>query len=153
MGAPVSGSPRWSPDGGTIAFDSDAGGDTDIYTVSADGGPPKRLTNEAGLDAIPTWSHDGRWIYFSSDRTGSIELWKMPAEGGAPLQLTKQGGVNAMESGDGKTLYYAKGVTERGMWKMPIGGGEESPRTRCSCPPGRWGQVALTSRWPLLHRP
>jgi hypothetical protein len=49
-----------------------------------------------------------------------------------------------MESADGKSLYYAKGVTERGMGKMPIGGGEEVPVLDAPAP-GRWGQVALTS--------
>ena len=45
----------------------------------------------------------------------------MPAEGGTPVQITKHGGVNAMESADGKTLYYAKGINVPGTWKMPVG--------------------------------
>jgi Tol biopolymer transport system component len=111
--------------------------------VSADGGPPKRLTDHPGNDVVPTWSRDGRSIYFTSDRTGSGQLWKMPAEGGPPVQVTKHGGVNAMESGDGKTLYYAKGLTERGTWKMPIGGGEEVLVLDAPAA-GRWGQVVLS---------
>ena len=140
----ISGSPQWSPDGRTIAFDSRAEGQSEIYTVSADGGPPKRLTDHPASDVVPTWSRDGRWVYFTSDRTGSSQLWKMPAEGGTPVPITKHGGVNAMESADGKSLYYAKGVTERGMGKMPIGGGEEVPVLDAPAP-GRWGQVALSS--------
>ena len=138
-----SGSPRWSPDGRTIAFDSSAEGQAGIYVVSADGGPPKRLTNRPGMDVVPTWSRDSRWIYFSSDRTGSIELWKMPAEGGAPVQITRHGGVNAMESADGTTLYYAKGIETAGVWKVPAGGGEEV-LVLDALAAARWGQILLT---------
>ena len=136
-------SPAWSPDGRTIAFDSWTEGQSEIYTVNADGGPPKRLTDHPGVDVVPTWSRDGRSIYFTSDRTGSGQLWKMPAEGGPPVQVTRHGGVNAMESGDGKTLYYAKGLTERGTWKMPIGGGEDVLVLDAPAA-GQWGQVVLS---------
>ena len=42
------------------------------------------------------------------------------------MQVTKGGGFAAFESYDGKTLYYAKGLTVPGLWKMPVGGGEET---------------------------
>jgi len=142
LGAPVSGSPRWSPDGRTIAFDSNGEGQQEIYAVNADGGPPRRLTNYLGLDAVPTWSRDSHWIYFTSDRTGARQLWKVPAEGGTPAQVTRLGGVNAAESADGKTLYYAKDIDVPGMWRMPVGGGEEVP-VLDSPGRGRWGQAAL----------
>ena len=139
----AAGSPAWSPDGRTIAFDSDAEGQSEIYTVSAEGGPAKRLTNHPGFDVVPTWSRDGRSIYFTSERSGSLQLWKMPAEGGTPIQITKQGGVNAMESADGKTLYYAKGINAPGTWKMPIGGGQEVLALDLPAAQ-RWGQMAMT---------
>jgi Tol biopolymer transport system component len=139
----TAGSPAWSPDGRTIAFDSDAEGQSEIYTVSAEGGPPKRLTNHPGFDVVPTWSRDGRSIYFTSERSGSLQLWKTPAEGGTPVQITKQGGVNAMESADGKTIYYAKGIYAPGTWKIPIGGGEETLALDFPAAQ-RWGHMVLT---------
>ncbi len=41
---PAAGTPRWSPDGDRIAFDSIATGNPDIYTISADGSKLRRLT-------------------------------------------------------------------------------------------------------------
>ena len=126
FGGPHAGTPRWSPDGRQIAFDCDAGGNTDIYVVSAEGGQPRRVTTDRSNDVTPSWSRDGRWIYFASDQTGAWQLWKMPAQGGKPVQVTKGGGYAAFESYDGKTVYYAKGPTVPGLWKVRVGGGEET---------------------------
>jgi len=126
IGRPGPGTPRWSPDGRQVVFDCNAGGNLDIYVVRVEGGPPRRLTSEKSEEAVPSWSRDGRWIYFASDRTGNWQVWKMPAEGGKAVQLTKGGGLAAFESYDGKTLYYAKGLTVPGLWEVPVEGGEET---------------------------
>ncbi len=120
------GTPRWSPDGKLIAYDSHQKGDSDIYVIDADGGPPRALTTEASNEVVPSWSRDGRWIYFGSDRTGRWELFKIPVSGGGATQITHEGGFAALESPDGKTLYYAKGLTEAGLWQVSPDGGKES---------------------------
>ena len=126
----VTGTPRWSPDGRWIAFDSrscapGADGNPDIYLISADGRQPARLTTDQAEDVAPSWSRDGRSIYFSSNRGGSMQIWKMPAEGGQPVQVTEQGGFEGFESFDGKSLYYTKGRALPGLWRMPTAGGKE----------------------------
>jgi Tol biopolymer transport system component/tRNA A-37 threonylcarbamoyl transferase component Bud32 len=126
FGGPMAGTPRWSPDGRQVVFDCNAGGNENVYVVSVEGGPPRRLTSEKSQDTVPSWSRDGRWIFFASDRTGNWQLWKMPAEGGKAVQVTKGGGFAAFESYDGKTLYYAKGLQVPGLWKVPVEGGEET---------------------------
>jgi Tol biopolymer transport system component len=125
-GTAMAGTPRWSRDGRHIAFDFNPEGHDDIYVVSVEGGPPRRLTSEKSEDVTPSWSRDGQWIYFASNRTGNWQVWKMPAEGGKAVQVTKGGGFAAFESTDGKFLYYAKGLTVPGLWKVPVEGGEET---------------------------
>ena len=47
----------------------------------------------------------------------------MPIGGGKEIQLTRNGGETALESPDGKSIYY---TLSSGLWKMPLSGGEES---------------------------
>lgn len=121
-----SGSPRWSPGGMSVAFDSNIGGSWDIYVIRGEGGRPIRLTMNPATDAIPTWSRDGDWIYFTSNRTGRHEIWKIRPDGSSETQVTTTGGIVAVESPDGKYLYYKNKEGEGEMWRMPIGGGAPS---------------------------
>jgi Tol biopolymer transport system component/DNA-binding winged helix-turn-helix (wHTH) protein len=136
------GTPRWSPDGQQIAFDSRAPGNADIFVVDARGGAPRRLTSEPSSEVVPSWSRDGRWIYFASDRTGNHEVWKMPSSGGSAMQVTHHGGFAAFESTDGRFLYYAKGMTVPGLWRIPTNGGEEV-EIISSLEAGHWGYWAV----------
>jgi Tol biopolymer transport system component len=122
---PVVTTPRWSPDGRRIAFDSNAeGGEFDIWVIGADGGKPVRMTTHPANDGNPSWSHDGRWIYFDSARTGEQQVWKMPADGGEAIQLTRDGGFAPLESPDGKFLYYTKSLGNTTLCRVPLGGGQ-----------------------------
>jgi len=123
---PKVGSPSWSPDGRQIAFDARPEGNPDIFVISAEGGRPRRLTDDPAEEIAPSWSRDGRWIYFESNRNGSMQTWKIPAEGGEARQVTKGGGSVAYESMDGKFLYYTKGRNVVGIWRVPVEGGEET---------------------------
>jgi dipeptidyl aminopeptidase/acylaminoacyl peptidase len=80
--APFGGSNEYafSPDGKELAFTAEPLKDlawstnTDIWTVSADGGEPKNLTEaNPGADAQPAYSPDGRWISFVSQARPGFE--------------------------------------------------------------------------------
>ena len=107
--------PNWSPDSRTIAFTAaQKGMKEDIYSISANGGTPRRLTSHPAEDKWAYWSHDGKWIYFSSTRSGREEIWKMSSSGGEAVQITRNSGDTPQESPDGKFLYYMKGWPETG---------------------------------------
>jgi Tol biopolymer transport system component/predicted Ser/Thr protein kinase len=120
------GSPRWSPDGRSIVFDSDLKGNWDVFVVGADGGSPRALTSHAAEDSRPGWSRDGRWVYYGSNRGGDYQIWKVSLEGGDPVQVTHGGGYHPVESPDGRFLYFARGASQAGLWRMPAAGGEET---------------------------
>jgi hypothetical protein len=65
-------------------------------------------------------------------------MWKMPSTSGAAVQVTRRGGYGGFESLDGKFLYYAKGATVPGLWRVPTTGGEEA-EVIGSLGPGYWG--------------
>ena len=78
------GTPRWSPDGRSIAFDAEKEGQCDIYVLEVAGGLPRRLTSEASSDVVPSWSGDGRWVYFGSNRTGTSRSGGCPPSAAPP---------------------------------------------------------------------
>jgi len=120
-------SPSWSPDGQNIAFTGvQKGVKDDIYAINANGGTPRRLTDNTAEDKWPYWSHDGKWIYFTSTRSGREEIWKMPSVGGEALQITRNSGDEPKESPDGKFLYYMKGWPAAvSVWRAAVDGSQE----------------------------
>ena len=111
----------------------------DIYVVRASGGKPVPLTADPAEDNIPSWSRDGNWVYFTSLRSGRRQVWKAPAGGGEAVRVTKNGGFAAMESADGRFVFYTNRIDQAPMsmtgidrpsmalWKIQVSGGEESP--------------------------
>jgi len=78
----------WSPDGTTLTFCGERGGEFDIYTIPAAGGHETRLTSAPGLDDGPEFAPDGRSIYFNSVRTGTMQIWRMKSDGSDQEQVT-----------------------------------------------------------------
>jgi Tol biopolymer transport system component/DNA-binding winged helix-turn-helix (wHTH) protein len=122
----LAGTARVSPDGHYVAFEFRGPEHEEIYVVEVTGGRPRLVPTFSGANnGAPNWSRDGQWIYFYSDHEGpAFQLWKVPFQGGPPIRLTRNGGVYAIESDDARLLYYSK-IAEPGIWRMPIGGGEE----------------------------
>jgi len=59
-----------------------------LYTVPADGGVARRLTNDVGFEMFARFSPDGKTIAFTGQYDGNTEVYVMPAEGGVPRRLT-----------------------------------------------------------------
>lgn len=100
----------WSPDGKTLAFVGERGGNFDVYTIPAAGGPETRLTTAAGLDDGPEYTPDGRYLYFNSVRSGHMQIWRMKTDGSGQEQVTKDATNDWFPhiAPDGKQMVYVQ---------------------------------------------
>lgn len=99
----------WSPDGRTLAYCAERGGEFDIYTMPVEGGEETRLTDAPGLDDGPEYSPDGRYIWFNSVRSGLMQVWRMDAGGRNQTRMTWDEESNCWFphlSPDGKQVVY-----------------------------------------------
>jgi Tol biopolymer transport system component len=122
------GTPRWSPDGKSVAFDGLADdGQQHVFIVDEAGGAIRQIPSKPdSLDQLPSWSGNGKWLYFGSTRSGREEIWRFHVERGEMQQLTVNGGNGPCESWDGQTLYFSKPTRiGRSVFAMPLSGGPE----------------------------
>jgi Tol biopolymer transport system component len=94
---------------GTIVFNTDAGGTTDIAFMADAGGAATLLSPDASaLDQHPRVSPDGRKIVFESTRGGFYGVWTMGLDGGAPTSIVDGEGVDGLPSWspDGTQLVF-----------------------------------------------
>jgi Tol biopolymer transport system component len=140
----MTGSPSFSPDGQEVAFDGRPAGHSHIFVVSAAGGSPREITSGESNDILPRWSADGQFVYFASNRSGAWQAWKISARGGQPRQVTTNGAFVAIESPDGRWVYYTKSDLD-GIWRIPASGGPEE-RILAQPPAGYWGYWCVAAR-------
>jgi tricorn protease len=117
--------PIFSPDGSTIAFTGQYDGNTDIYTVSADGGIPKRITYHPEPDRALGWTPDGKSIIMASSMLSAMpapRMFTVSANGGVPKPLPFPMGTMASFSPDGQQLAYVAGFKWQEAWKRYRGG-------------------------------
>ncbi len=118
-------SPKFSPDGETIAFTGNYEGNA-AYVMSAKGGVPKRITyNPRGANVLG-FTVDGKKVYFSSFLENFIyrdpNLFFVSVNGGEFEKFPTDRGVLASFNSDGtKLLYVRKGRPEY-QWKRYKGG-------------------------------
>lgn len=121
----VSALPR--PEERLLAFASIQNGNSDIYTMRADGSELTNLTNNPAFDGNPFWSPDGKQIAFVSDRSGSAQIYLMSADGSNSIQLTNGEGNSAFDmngsfswSPDGQKLIFANKLPGEQGWKLYV---------------------------------
>ncbi len=90
-------SPSWSSRN-RIAFSGMNNGVFDIFTIGADGGNLRQLTENQGKNEDPAWSPDGRYVIFSSNRTGRYQLYLMNANGRNQRRITSAKGEQTSPS-------------------------------------------------------
>ncbi len=77
-------SPRWSPDGQTLAFVSDRVEKAGLFLLPADGGEARELMRTNSNISDPAWSPDGTHIAFTSVVDPANPTCEKPKEGAAP---------------------------------------------------------------------
>ena len=94
-GNELAGGPAWSPTGASLYVAGTAApADSELYSITPDGGDLRQLTRNTLDDVAPVWSADGQQIAFvreTSDRRGSLltSLWLMAADGSHKRRLTR----------------------------------------------------------------
>lgn len=103
----------WSPDGTTIAFQSDRSGPRSLFSISADGSvvEPQPLLASEHFPEPWDWSPDGRALIFAEARPETRrDLWILPMTGERqprPWLNTAFDETDARFSPDGRLIAYA----------------------------------------------
>jgi Tol biopolymer transport system component len=143
-------SPRWSPDGKTIAFAASYGTEanrTAVWTVPVNGGNEKFLA----VGVFPAWSPDGKEVAYCSElrRMGETSPHRaiisiIPANGGEPRELMNyHGELTGLDwSPDGRQLVFSYNRVDgknpipdsrekgRDIYVVSVTGGEPKRLTR-----------------------
>ncbi|MPR32483.1 S41 family peptidase [Salmonirosea aquatica] len=119
--------PHFSPDGQTLAFSAEYGGNTDVYVMSLSGGEPRRLTWHPGEDAVQGWTPDGKSVLFRSGREGYptalTKFWTVSAtEGTFPQALVVPQAHAGQLSPDGTQVAYQSIAFWDSEWRNYRGG-------------------------------
>ncbi len=130
--------PRFSPDGKQIAFTSQYDGNTEVYVMPAEGGPPKRLTTTATLgrddisdrmgpnNLVMAWQNTKPVIAFRS-RMKSFndfigQLFTVGLDADLPQQVPLPRGGFLSYSPDDSKIAYNRVFREFRTWKHYRGG-------------------------------
>ena len=124
--------PKFSPDGMTIAFAGEYGGNADIYVIDVAGGQPRRLTWHPGGDIPLGWTPDGQSVAFVSaretDHGRSGQLYHVDAAGGFPVRQMEARVYRGSYNPSGEFAYIPFGSGYNGLfggssgWKGYRGG-------------------------------
>ncbi len=117
--------PKFSPDGGRLAFMGNYDGNVDLYTIPVAGGSPLRVTHHPTTEVLTDWTPDGRLIFYArgmQEYPRAQELFTVAAEGGLPVKMPVPYGANGSVAADGKRLAYTPHSRDHRTWKRYRGG-------------------------------
>lgn len=110
---------------------TDDEGRSNVYTMPATGGTPKRITT-IGPSYLHSWSPDAKYLIFTGGRNNEYDIYKIPSRGGKEINLTNSKGLDdgPEYSRDGKYIYFNS--TRTGLmqiWRMRPDGSKQEQIT------------------------
>ncbi len=118
--------PRFSPDGGRVAYAARDEGPTDIYVMDAEGGAARRLTWLGVMSHAVGWTPDGKGVMFATAwrqmMPGLLHLATVPVEGGVVTPLRWGPARAVAHQPKGKGVVIGRNAWDPARWKRYRGG-------------------------------
>lgn len=101
-------SPRWSPDGGSLAFTSYKDGNPDVYLQDLATGRTQKILSYPGLNLPGSWSRDGGRLLVTLSRDGNQEIYDMNVGSKLLQRLTREFSIDVspVRSPDEKRIAF-----------------------------------------------
>ena len=127
--------PAWSPDGRTMALNSDRTGEMNLW-VRDSGGGVRQITSGPGGDYQPAWSPDGGSLAFFSARGGNTDIWQVRLRDSVLTRLTEDPAldINPFYSPDGRHIAFVSDRSGRfELWLMQADGSGQRQLASVGC--------------------
>jgi Tol biopolymer transport system component len=125
--------PAWSPDGKSIAFQSNRDGPYHIYVMNTDGSNLRQLTSGDNDDRHPNWSPDGKTIAVDTGEEIRREIALIDVATKNRTQLTKLGMTAQFPSfspGGATVAFFLYNLGSMDLWTVGKDGGNPTAVTR-----------------------
>jgi len=121
--------PRWSPDGGWIAFQRGDSIRFDIFVAPTTGGKPRQLTHDNNMMSGFAWLPDSAGIVYSSSRGGTMPylptlgLWQVTLRDGSVRRVTSgEASYITPDISKSGAIAVSRMKLETDIWKFPVDG-------------------------------
>ncbi len=115
--------PRFSPDGKTLAFVRYFSSfKREIFVVAATGGDARQITSDDKRIYGLAWNADSRALFFTSFRAvDGLNLWRVSLNEKAEPEMISTGGKNLNDiaaSPDGRTVAFVEETEDENIWEI-----------------------------------